>query len=109
MKTQSLAFDIESGIKKCMEDEMSYIDRETKLIEITDNFVFFESVLDDLLDSHAGEYVIIRQKEIVSFCDSIVDAQSEASAKFPDGLFSVQKVANDPVNLGHYAYVFDDR
>jgi len=92
-----------------VESALAHIDRETKLVEISENFKFFESVVESLISKHANQYALIRKKEIVAFFDSIVLAQLEANALFSDGLFSVQKVANEPVNLGYYSHVDNSR
>ena len=88
---------------------MSITSRAEKMQEVTRNFAFFSTVMDDILKDHSGQYALIRQQKFVDFFESSLEAQTYAFGHFTDGLYSIQKVANEPVNLGYYSYVDDYR
>ena len=73
-------------------------------IEIEKNLRVFKAKLSDLKKDHKGRYVLMRHEEIFGIYDTIRDAQLTGSKVFEDGIFSVQKVTSDPVNLGFFSY-----
>lgn len=72
--------------------------------EIDRNFEVLERKLPDLLRDHRNRYALMRKGEIVGIYDTIVDAKTTGDKFFDDGLFSVQKIANEPVDLGYYSH-----
>ena len=70
---------------------------------IHENYAAFVKLLPDLLDDHAGKFVLMRNGEIVEFFDSARDAFVFGEEKFDDGLFSVQEVLTTAADLGWYS------
>ncbi len=68
------------------------------------NYEAFEKELPRLLETHQGEYALLRNEQIVQFYDSAVAAQSAGNEKFSDGLFSVQKIQETAVDLGFFSH-----
>jgi hypothetical protein len=71
---------------------------------VDENYEFFKEQLPSLLATHKGKYAVIRDKQIVGFYDTIVDAQSIGSKLYPDDRFSVQQVTDKGVDLGFYSH-----
>ena len=78
--------------------------RESKIAEIKRNAASFAELLPKLIGKYEGQYVLMRDREIVAFYPSAMEAQSAGHAKFSDGRFSIQKVTEDVEHLGRYAY-----
>ncbi len=73
-------------------------------IEIERNLRVFREKLQNLKLHHAGRYVLMHSEEIVGIYDTVRDAQTTGAAMFSDGIFSIQKVSSDPINLGYFSY-----
>jgi len=72
--------------------------------EINENFEFFQTVVRQYLPKHAGEYALLRAQKVVSFFESPAKAALAGHAQFPDGVFSIQQVAQGPIDLGFYSH-----
>lgn len=72
--------------------------------EIDRNLEAFKAQLPALLEQHKGRYALLRHQEIVGVYDTIRDAQLTGRTFYEDGLFSIQKVTAEPVNLGFFSY-----
>ena len=72
--------------------------------EIDRNLEAFKAQLPALLEHHKGRYALMRHQEIVGVYDTIRDAQLTGRKFYEDGLFSIQKVTAEPVNLGFFSY-----
>ena len=72
--------------------------------EIETNFQAFEKLLDSLLPSQAGRFAVLRDAHLVETFDNLNDAIAVAQRKFDDGVFSIQEVTNEPLDLGFYSH-----
>ena len=79
------------------------IDSERLREEIDKNYEAFTLVLDKHMRSHANEYALMRRGRIVEFCDTSVDAMRLGNRRYRDGIFSIQKVTKEPVDLGIFS------
>ena len=77
--------------------------------EIAQNFEYFQNALPTLLPKHRGEYALLRAREIVGIFPTPIAAMSEGHSRFSDGVFSVQRVADRPFDLGFLSYGENDR
>lgn len=68
--------------------------------QVDDNYDFFQRRLAALLPEHRDEYVLIRDRQIVDFFEDVGDAYRAGLARFPDQVFSIQEVSDEPVDLG---------
>ncbi|MCB2060267.1 MAG: hypothetical protein R3E09_01350 [Novosphingobium sp.] len=75
--------------------------------EIDANFDSFMRQVHKLLPEQAGRFALMKGREIKAFFDRPADAELEGFLRFPDGIFSVQEVAELPVDLGFYNYAVD--
>lgn len=72
--------------------------------EIEANLQFFRTKLPELLAGHRGRYALLRRQEVVGIYDTVRDAKMTGDRFFSDGLFSIQKIEDQPVDLGFYSH-----
>lgn len=78
--------------------------------EIEQNFRAFEGYLATLLPEHAGEFALLHGGELVDLFPTAIDAMTEGYHRFGgDGLFSIQRVIDRPVDLGFISYAAGER
>ena len=70
--------------------------------EIQRNLFAFLPRLSDLLPDNEGRFALLRHQQIQSLHDKLSDALRRGYAEFADGLFSIQKVTDRPVELGMF-------
>lgn len=75
--------------------------------EIEQNFDFFRRNLAGWLGVHEGEYVLLRHATVIDFFESPGEAYRAGLQQFPDDEFSVQRISDEPIELGHMAFAFD--
>jgi len=68
--------------------------------EIDKNLAFFLEELSKIPAHQKGKVALLRHQTIAGYYDTIPDAINAGSQLYVDGLFSVQQVASEPVNLG---------
>lgn len=69
------------------------------------NFEVFEASLPSLLAKHAGEHVLLHNREFIGFYATSLEATIAGMQRFGLGNFSVQEVRDKPEHLGFYSYV----
>lgn len=72
--------------------------------EVDHNYDQFQRLLGTILPEHEGQIALMRSGEIVGFFDTVRDALSCAGTRFPDGIFSLQDVTREPINLGVFSH-----
>jgi hypothetical protein len=72
--------------------------------EIDQNYAFFKQKLPDLLKDNRGRYALLHSKAVVGIYDTIRDAQTTGEKLFPDGVFSVQQITDESVDLGFFSH-----
>lgn len=78
-------------------------------MEIDQNFDFFQRNLAEFVDRHRGKFALLRNAGVVDFHETVKAAEIEGISQFPDGVFSIQEVSDDPVDLGFFTHAFDSR
>jgi hypothetical protein len=81
---------------------------EARELEIRQNYSFFKGVVASLMDQHAGQYALIRRREIVGYYASAGEAVTDGARQFGDSPFSVQRVINRPIDLGFLSHATDN-
>lgn len=76
----------------------------TQRLQVDQNYDFFQRRLCELLREHRDEYALIRDREIVAFHRDIGEAYRDALSRFPDRIFSIQEVSEEPVDLGIFSH-----
>jgi hypothetical protein len=77
---------------------------DPKSTELDRNYAAFQSRLPELLQSHAGQYAVLRHGEIIEFFDTLSDAARFCGREYSDGIFSIQEVTSSRVDLGFYSH-----
>jgi hypothetical protein len=75
---------------------------ESLKAEVDRNYDFFQRNLLLYLDKQ-GKYALLKSAEVIDFFDGPGDAYREGLRRFSDGLFSVQQVTSEPVELGFWS------
>lgn len=83
--------------------------REMKLIEIKKNYARFLKIRESLERNGKDNFVIMRHGSIVEYCQTLLDANLKAKSMFDDGIFSIQEIDPEPVELGYFSYANDYR
>ncbi len=83
------------------------MNKKTKENEINDNFDAFQKMLPDLLKDHYNEnkYALMRDKKVVAIYSTAQDAVQTGRIFYDDGLYSVQKITDVPIDLGFFPHV----
>jgi hypothetical protein len=81
------------------------MDRDLQHQQVDQNYDAFQRVLSTLLPAHRNEFALMRDREIVGFFDKPGAAYSDGVRRFPDQLFSIQEVTDEPIDLGFYSHV----
>lgn len=80
------------------------IDTRRLKIEVDENYDFLQRNLANLLPQQTGRYALLKSREIVSFHDRPGDAYRDGLHRFPDGIFSIQEVTDEPLDIGFFSY-----
>lgn len=75
--------------------------------EIQFNYDAFQRALATFLPNELNRYALLRRGEVFAFFDRPGAADVAGSQSFPDGLYSIQQVTDEPVELGVYANAAD--
>lgn len=70
--------------------------------EVDNNFEEFGKLLPSILPAHRGKFALMRAGQIMGYYSSAADARAAADMAFKDGLFSIQHVTEQSINLGFY-------
>lgn len=73
--------------------------------QIDGNYDAFQRQLAGILSTHRHEYALMRNRDIVGFFEKPGDAYRAGIAAYPDTLFSIQEVTDEPIELGFFSHV----
>lgn len=68
--------------------------------EVEQNYDYFQRNLSGFLKERLGEYALIRSRKIIGFYAGAGEAYRAGLEQFPDEIFSIQEVTEQPVDLG---------
>jgi hypothetical protein len=71
-------------------------------VEVDRNYDYFQRHMTEYLPAHYGEYALLRHCEVIGFFEDADEAEAEGE-QFGDGIYSIQLVDPEPVNLGLYS------
>lgn len=71
--------------------------------EIERKYDFLMRNLAQFLPRHEGRYAAPRHQRVIGFFDDPFDARLAGKKASADGLFSIQEVTAEPIELGVYA------
>ena len=78
-------------------------------LEVDRNFEYFQTIVGSLLPANEGRFALLRHAGMDGLFDTVVDAARSGASRFLDGVFSVQEVTLQPVDLGFYSHVAGNR
>jgi hypothetical protein len=81
------------------------MDRAKQSEEVDRNYDVFVRVLSDLLPDHRNQFALMRDGGIIAFFSNPGDANVEGMKRFDDGIFSIQEVTDEPIDLGFWSHV----
>ncbi len=79
--------------------------KSAQAVEVDQNYDAFQRMLGGWLSEHRGEYALMRSRQLVSFFDNPGDAYRAGTSRFEDGLFSIQEVTDEPIDLDLWSHV----
>ena len=71
---------------------------------VEENYEAFTKLLPELMKKDAGNYALLRDRDVVELFDSMSDAVKFGNEKYPDGLFSVQHIDATVADLGYFSH-----
>ena len=81
------------------------MDAERQRQEVDRNYGAFTRMLGTILADHRDQLALMRDARIVGYYDTPRDALRAATEQFPDGIFSIQEVTDEPIDLGFWSHV----
>ena len=73
--------------------------------QVDRNYDAFTRILGSILLEHRDQLALMRDGSIVGYYDTPREALRAASELFPDGVFSIQEVTDEPIDLGFWSHV----
>jgi hypothetical protein len=73
--------------------------------EIDRNYEAFMGMLGTILNDHRDQLALMREGRIVGYFNKPGEAYRAGVERFPDGVFSIQEVTDEPLDLGFWSHV----
>ncbi len=73
--------------------------------QVDRNYDAFTRILGSILPEHRDQLALMHDGCIVGYYDTPREALRAASEQFPDGVFSIQEVTDEPIDLGFWSHV----
>ncbi|UZK68465.1 hypothetical protein OKW76_10370 [Sphingomonas sp. S1-29] len=71
------------------------------------NYDAFQRSLQSIIRDHRDQYALMRDRVIVDYFDNPGAAYDAGMARFSDGIFSIQEVTDEPIELGFWSVAAD--
>jgi hypothetical protein len=81
------------------------MDRDRQSLEVERNYDAFVRMLGSIIDQHRDELALMRDERIVGYFSTAHDALVAADRLFPDQIYSIQEVTDQPLDLGFWSHV----
>jgi len=81
------------------------MDAQLQKRQVDQNYDAFVRKLGGILEAHRDQLALMRDGKIVGYFGSPREALQVASERFPDGIFSIQEVTDEPIDLGFWSHV----
>jgi hypothetical protein len=81
------------------------MDAQLQKRQVDQNYDAFVRKLGSILETHRDQLALMRDGKIVGYFNTPRDALYAATERFPDGLFSIQEVTDEPIDLGFWSHV----
>lgn len=73
--------------------------------EVERNYDAFVRVLGGIIADHRDQLALMRDGKIVDYFERPGEAYRAGMERFPDGIFSIQEVTDEPIDLGFWSHV----
>jgi len=73
--------------------------------EVDQNYDAFQRALGSILSEHRNQFALMRNRAIIGFFDKPGQAYRDGKLRFSDGIFSIQEVTDEPIDLGFLSHV----
>jgi hypothetical protein len=74
-------------------------------LQVDRNYDAFARILGQLLPEHRDQLALMRDGHVVGFYSTPREALQAATEQFTDGIFSIQEVTDEPIDLGFWSHV----
>jgi hypothetical protein len=81
------------------------VDRIRQARQVDENYDAFMRLIGEILPEHRGQLALMRDRQIVAYFDKPGEAYRTAVSRYPDGVFSIQEVTDEPIDLGFWSHV----
>ena len=81
------------------------MDAQLQKQQVDQNYDVFMRKLGSILEAHRDQLALMRDGKIVGYFDTPREALQVATERFPDGIFSIQEVTDEPIDLGFWSHV----
>lgn len=81
------------------------MDVERQRQEVDHNYDAFVRMLGSILNEHRDELALMREGKVVGYFATPRQALLAAAEQFPDGIYSIQEVTDQPIDLGFWSHV----
>lgn len=71
--------------------------------EVDRNYEAFQAMLPELVKIHPKRFALLRNKELIACFDTARDAIEAGRVLFDDGIFSIQEISAQPIDLGYFS------
>jgi hypothetical protein len=78
---------------------------ERQRLEVDRNYDEFMRLLGTMLPDHRDELALMKDGRVIGFYETPRRALEAASELVPDGIFSIQEVTDEPLDLGFWSHV----
>jgi len=81
------------------------MDAQRQRQEVDQNYDAFNRMLGSILEEHRDQLALMRDGLIVGYFHTPKEALRAAHERFPDDVFSIQEVTDEPIDLGFWSHV----
>lgn len=70
--------------------------------EVDENYAAFLKELPSIIAAHRDRFALMKDKKIIGYFTTAQDARAAADSFIKDGIFSIQQVTDQTINLGYF-------
>ncbi|MFL6797333.1 MAG: hypothetical protein ACJ8F3_07965 [Xanthobacteraceae bacterium] len=85
------------------------MDQQQAREQVDKNYEAFQALLPTIIPQHHGKYALMKDGEAIGFYSTLEDAYMTANRFYKDDPYSVQKVTQNPVDLGFFSHAVPSR
>ena len=81
------------------------MDAQLQKQQVDQNYDAFVRLLGGIIEDHRDKLALMRDGKIVGYFSTPREALLAATERFPDAIFSIQEVTDEPIDLGFWSHV----